>query len=74
MITIRIQATMAIMLMVMLTDDPNKSNVLSGNAILAYTYAKIYYLGGGWWAVSGYAADGADTHKVIKAVQKLKAN
>jgi len=34
--------------------------VTNGDKNLAHTGAAVYYLGGGWWRVSGYAWDGHD--------------
>lgn len=68
MITIKIRCATAIILQVIL----DSTNLMSGNAVLAFTYAKVYSRGGGWWAVSGYASDGSDTHKVIKLINELK--
>jgi hypothetical protein len=68
MITIKIRTTLAIMLQ-MCADKA--VDLLNGEAHLAFTYAKIYYRGSGWWAVSGYAASGRDVYKVISQVKNL---
>lgn len=39
---------------------------LDCNEQCLYTGAKIYYRGGGWWKVSGYAHDGDDTQRVAR--------
>lgn len=46
---------------------PEYSNlVVSRNdANLLFTGAKAYYLGGGWWRISGYSWDGGDVDKVL---------
>lgn len=36
--------------------------------LLAYTGAKLCYRGGGWWRISGYAADNSDVDTLIKEV------
>lgn len=35
---------------------------------LTTTGAKMYYRGGGWWFVSGYAFDGADVQRNFKTL------
>jgi hypothetical protein len=76
MITIKIKTTVDIMLnSVVLVGNLGsmaKKFLLSGNAVLTNTYAKAYYKGGGWYAVSGYAADGNDVHKLIALINDLK--
>jgi len=71
MITLFIRCTQAIMKQMCVGDNVN---LLKGNAVLAFTYAKIYYRGGGWYAVSGYAHDGKDVHRVVNLVNDMKAN
>jgi hypothetical protein len=68
MITIKIRATLAIMLQ--MCADVN-ADLLNGEGHLAFTYAKIYYKGSGWYAVSGYSASGRDVYKVITQVKQL---
>ncbi len=71
MITKFIRATIDLMLnSILLTDTPN--SVMNGEAVLVNTYAKAYYRGKGWWAISGYAADGSDVHRVIVQINDLK--
>jgi hypothetical protein len=73
MITLFIRCTIDLMLnSILLTDTPSK--VMDGNAVLVNTYAKAYYRGKGWWAISGYASDGSDVHKIINQVNDLKAH
>jgi hypothetical protein len=72
MITLKIRCTVALMLQVCLSDEGTDLNILSGDAVLAFTYAKIYYLGGGWYAISGYHHSGEDVHDVIKKLKEFK--
>jgi hypothetical protein len=44
------------------------SNIVVNQEILAYTSAKLYYRGGGWWVISGYSHDGDDVNKLITEV------
>jgi len=47
----------------------NKATPIVVNVeILAYTGAKLYYKGGGWWLISGYSADNNDVDRLIKEV------
>ena len=69
MITIKIRCTLAIMIQMCLDDN---ANLLNGEGHLAFTSAKIYYYGGGWYAVSGSAADGSDVNRVITQVKALR--
>lgn len=39
-----------------------------------FTGAKGYYLGGGWWLVSGYSQDGKDVDDVINRLTVLRFN
>jgi len=41
-------------------DTPIRKNI----EILLTTGAKAYYLGGGWWRISGYAPNGEDIPKL----------
>jgi hypothetical protein len=76
MITIKIRTSAAVMLnSVILVGNLGhaaKKFLMSGNAVLTKTYAKVYYKGAGWYAVSGYAADGSDVHKIITQINDLK--
>jgi len=76
MITIKIKTTVDVMLnSVVLVGNLGhmaKKFLLSGNAVLTNTYAKAYYRGAGWYAISGYASDGSDVHKVIAQINELK--
>ena len=36
--------------------------------VLLTTGAKAYYLGGGWWRLSGYAADGSDIKRIYQSL------
>jgi hypothetical protein len=76
MITIKIRTTVDVMLnSVVLIGNLGhmaKKFLMSGNAVLAKTYAKVYYKGAGWYAVSGYSADGSDVHKIINQINDLK--
>ena len=69
MITLFIRCKLSIMIQMCLDDN---ADLLNKEAALAFTYAKIYYRGGGWYAVSGYAADGKDVHRVITQVKAFK--
>jgi hypothetical protein len=46
---------------------PDYSEMVIGKyeSNLLITGAKAYYRGGGWWVISGYAADGMDVDKII---------
>ena len=74
MLTVMIRTNVDVILNHILVDkrqvDPREL-VLSGEALLARSYAKIYYRGGGWYAVSGYASDGSDTMKTVNAIKDL---
>lgn len=73
MITLMIRATFALMMnSILLTDNPNSA--MNGEAVLVNTYAKAYYRGKGWWAISGYAADGSDVHRVINQINDLRTH
>ena len=39
--------------------------ITQGKEMLLKTGAKGYYLGGGWWLVSGYSQDGKDVDNII---------
>jgi len=69
MITILIRCAQSVMKQLILDVD---ANLLSGDAVLVFTYAKAYYKGGGWYAISGYAHDGSDVHKVIKMAKEIR--
>ena len=36
---------------------------------LLFSGAKAYYRGGGWWRISGYAQDGFDVERVLRALK-----
>ena len=73
MITLMIRATFALMInSILLTDNPNSA--MNGDAVLVNTYAKAYYRGKGWWAISGYASDGSDVHKIVAQVSDLRSH
>lgn len=36
--------------------------------LLAFTGAALYYKGGGWWLLSGYAYDSSDVNELIIAM------
>jgi hypothetical protein len=73
MITLMIRTKADVMLnSIMLTSFGDaREALLSGDAILTKTYSKLYYKGGGWYAVSGYAADGSDVHKLVNQINDL---
>ena len=76
MITIKIRTTADLILnsiMLAPTSQYARGALLTGCGVLAKTYAKIYYRGGGWYAISGYAADGSDVHPIIDTIKDLKS-
>jgi hypothetical protein len=77
MITIRIRCSAMVMVRHIMnftgSNEFIRKFLLSGEAMLANTYAKVYYRGGGWYTVSGYSADGSDVHSVINSINELKA-
>ena len=42
-----------------------------GEALLTATHSKLYYQGGGWWYLTGYAADGEDINGLLTHLTKL---
>jgi len=48
--------------------DKNNPNLIRA------TGAKLYFIGKGWWRISGYAWDGYDTTKSLEMVKAIKAN
>jgi len=45
-------------------ENPNNFR-LTDEEQSAFTYAKFYYKGGGWWRLCGYSADGRDVQQVL---------
>jgi len=43
----------------------------AGNGVLTITGSKIYYCGGGWYNISGYAANGKDVYHVVDLINEL---
>jgi len=41
---------------------------MRGESLLAFTGAKLYYLGGGWWRIGWYASDRSDLNKLKLAM------
>jgi len=73
MVSITIQCSMAIMMnSVMMSMTMGRQCLRLSDAVLAKTYAKIYPRGGGWYIISGYAADGSDVYPLIKLIKDLK--
>jgi hypothetical protein len=46
--------------------------ILNGNENMHRSGAKIYYRGGGWWAVGGYHYAGADVDQTIEHIEREK--
>lgn len=38
-----------------------------------FTFAKCYFIGGGWWRVCGYAHDGSDVSRVLDVLDKIRS-
>jgi len=47
--------------------------ILDGSENMHSSGAKIYYRGGGWWAVSGYHYAGADMDQTVADINSKKA-
>ena len=47
-------------------------NLEGGENLVTSTGAKLYYLGGGWWRIAGYAWDGGDVRRTGFNFNKLK--
>ena len=46
------------------------SDPLAVNEQCAFTHAKLYYKGGGWWLLAGYDSDGRDVQRVLDRMQE----
>jgi len=76
MITILIRTIADVILnnIMILDDHTARKSLMSGNAQLTKTYAKVYYRGGGWYAISGYSHDGRDVHEMVDLIKDLDGN
>ncbi len=50
------------------TTLPSNLDKIRDEKLLAFTGAALYYKGGGWWTLSGYAYDGSDVNELIVAM------
>jgi hypothetical protein len=47
---------------------------MDGSENCAFTFAKMYYKGGGIWQISGYNSDGSDFQRVIDKMKLEESN
>lgn len=46
-----------------------KAQTVKHEGFSTHSYAKVYYLGGGWWIVSGYHYAGKDTDESLAQIR-----
>lgn len=77
MITIKIRCAFSVLINSIILTNDRPADVWgflqSGNGVLTNAYSKLYYRGGGWYAISGYTWNGSDVKPLIDLINELKS-